>query len=384
MSKTILAVTEDLMRFHTTADRPVEIARAVQYVKDYFAGVPEITIREYESAGKPSLVISFDDSLAPDIMLVGHLDVVPAADELFVPRVEAGRLYGRGSCDMKSEIAVMLELMRDCAPTRPSVALMIGCDEESGGMNGVGYLVNTIGYRTRVALVPDGGESLEKVVLKSKGVLHITVSAAGHAAHGSRPWLGENAIEKLFGVYKEIHALFPATEDPERWYSTCVLGKFSGGIVVNQVPDSASCDIDIRFAEDIAPEALLARVRDCVGDAARVDLLCSGKYADTSFQNPYVQAYSAAVRDLLHTELTEEISHGATDGRFFSELGIPVITSRPLSDGQHTPNEWVSIESLEPFKKLYADAIKRFASLSQESDLSTSNLTVAAHEATLD
>ncbi len=360
MQKSIREITEDLIRIRTTADRPAEIARAVQYVKDYFADVDSIVIREYESGGKPSLVISYTETLTPDVMLVGHLDVVPAADELFEPRIKGTRMYGRGACDMKSEIAIMLQLMREFATTRPSIALMLGCDEEVGGINGVGYLVNTVGYRTRVALVPDGGESLEKVVLKSKGLLHITVSTTGRAAHGSRPWLGENAIEKLFEIYKKIHALFPASNDPDRWYSTCVLGKFSGGMVVNQVPDQASCDIDIRFAEDIMPDALLTRVRECVGAAASVELLCSGRYVTVPLENSYLQAYGAVVRELFHAELTEEITHGATDGRFFSELGIPVITSRPCSGEQHTPYEWVDLDSLDDFKKLYLDVVQRF------------------------
>ncbi|OGH60783.1 MAG: hypothetical protein A2848_02525, partial [Candidatus Magasanikbacteria bacterium RIFCSPHIGHO2_01_FULL_50_8] len=281
------------------------------------------------------------------------------------PRREGELLFGRGSCDMKSEVAIMMQLMREFAALsieqRPSIALMLGCDEEIGGTHGVGFLLNTIGYRCRVAFVPDGGESPDKVVLKSKGVLHVSVHARGRAVHGSRPWQGDNAIEKLFDAYKKIHALFPASDDPNNWYSTCVLGKFSGGIMVNQVPDFASCEIDIRFVEAVQPFAVLERVRAVVGDEAVVELMSCGGSTTVDWNNPFLTAYSEAVVNTLDAEMTEEITHGATDGRFFSELGIPVIISRPISGGQHTPDEWVNMNNLEVFLRLYRDAIERIS-----------------------
>lgn len=361
----ISKITEDLMRMKTTADRLYELQRAVQYVCDYFADLGDgVVVRRYESGGKPSVVIGFNDSLEPDSLLVGHLDVVPADDDFFEPRREGEVLRGRGSCDMKSEVAVMMLLMREYAllarEQRPPVALMLSCDEEIGGAHGVGYLVNTIGYRCRVALVPDGGESPDKIILKSKGVLHITAHARGRAAHGSRPWQGENAIEKLIAAYEKIHAMFPTIDDPDHWHSTCVIGKFNGGMMVNQVPDSASCEIDIRFVDDMQPQALLERVRECVAGDVDVQLMSCARGVATPLYEPHIAAYSAAVMNTLDTELSEEITHGATDGRFFSELGIPVIISRPVSGGQHTPEEWVDMVSLEKFMRLYRDAIDRF------------------------
>ncbi len=361
-AKSILRVTEDLIRIHSTADRTDELYHAIQYVADYFSDLPELVIHRYESNNKPSIVISFEETLEPQVMLVGHVDAVPAPDELFEPRYESGRLYARGACDMKSEVAVMMTLMRDfySASPRPSLALMLTSDEEINGNNGARYLLHDIGYRAKVALVPDGGAEPSRIILKSKGVLHLHIGVRGRAAHGSRPWLGKNAIEDLYALYEQIKTLFPPTDDPEHWHSTCIVGTISGGVATNQIPDFAECGIDIRFTEEHALVDILSKIRAFAPDAD-IEILSKGHPMFTSRSNQFVMLYEEAVRTLFNVpELQEEITHGATDGRFFAEFGIPVIVSRPVSDDQHSPNEWLDLASLEDFKRLYERAITLF------------------------
>ncbi len=364
MHKSILDITGDLIRIRSTADRPADLHTAVDYCATYFSDLPDIVIRRYEYNGKPSIVVSFDDAREFTVMMVGHLDVVPAALELFEPRIVDGQLLARGACDMKSEVAVMLEIMRDLHATgmRPSVALMLTTDEETSGRDGTGYLTREIGYRCRVALVPDSGETPEHIVLKSKGVLHLRIHARGLTAHGSRPWLGVNAIESLFETYQKIKALFPPTDDPDRWYSTCIIGTIAGGSATNQIPDCATGAIDIRFTEQYSLDELLEKIRAIAGDA-EIEILSTGAPMYTDMTNSFVMLYAEAVRGALGVDVAEEITHGATDGRFFAALGIPVITSRPCSGGQHSPSEWLDIASLGDFKKVYAGAIEKFLSV---------------------
>lgn len=371
MPKSLLHITEDLIRLHTTADRTDELRAALHYIENYFSDLPELVIRHYECNNKPSMVVSFTDTLTPDVMLVGHIDVVPADAELFEPCVEDGYLRGRGACDMKSEIAVMMELVREIyeAGERPSLALMLTSDEEVSGQDGVRYLIHEVGYRTRVALVPDGGESAESVILKNKGILHVRVTARGLAAHGSRPWIGRNAIDGLFEAYTAIQKLFPPTDDPNRWYSTCIMGTITGGTATNQIPDNATCTLDIRFTENYALDEIVEKITVLAGDYASVEIIASGEPMYTPPSNEFVMLYQEAVRSALGKEPFEEITHGAIDGRFFAELGIPVITSRPRSGGQHSASEWVDLASLHDFKNVYREAIRKF--------LSTENLTKA-------
>ncbi|PJE76791.1 hypothetical protein COV05_02645 [Candidatus Uhrbacteria bacterium CG10_big_fil_rev_8_21_14_0_10_48_16] len=359
----IISMTEDLVRMKTTADQPEELMRIMSYVESFFADTPNLIIKRYESGGKPSMVISTQETFAPDIMLVGHLDVVPASDDLFEPRYEGSKMFGRGVCDMKSECVVMMQILKNIAEqeTRPNMALMLTTDEEVGGFNGVNYLLSEVGYRCQVAIVPDGGQAPDDIVLMNKGILLIRLTAHGKTGHGSRPWLGENAIDRLLVAYEKIRAFIPhkATAD-DYWYHTCNIGVIHGGEAANQIPGEAMCDLDIRFTEETNVDELMAKVEEVVGDLAQVSVRVSGELIHTDEENPFVQTYVQCATEVLGTQPTFNKHCGSNDGRFFTSLGIPIIVSRPTSGDQHSPHEWLDTESLPVFQKIVEEAIKRF------------------------
>ena len=135
--KDVLEITRDLVAIRTTEDRSDELMSAINYCFDSCCN--DLFFRRYEKNNKPSLVISNHEGLDFDVLLVGHLDVVPAKAELFVPRIEGDIMYGRGVCDMKSECAVMLKMMNEISEqkTDKKIALMLTTDEEIGGFDGV-------------------------------------------------------------------------------------------------------------------------------------------------------------------------------------------------------------------------------------------------------
>ncbi len=363
MKESILRMTQDLVRIKTTADRPEELQRGIQYVEHFFQEVTGLFIKRYECEGKPSIVISTQDTLSPDIFLVGHLDVVPASDELFEPIYKGTKMFGRGVCDMKSECVVLMQLIKEIAQQadRPSVALMLTTDEEIGGLHGVSYLLNKIGYRSKIAIIPDGGQAPDDIVLENKGVLLLRMTAKGKTGHGSRPWLGENAIEKLLSAYARVRTLFPnQATATDFWYNTLNIGMISGGEAANQIPDSASCDLDIRFTPDVTAQALLEQIMACVGDGVSVELRVNGDPIFTDPKDSFVQMYASCVEESLGTPATFNKHCGSNDGRFFTSLGIPIIVSRPTSGDQHSPHEWLETESLVDFYQICLKAIEKF------------------------
>lgn len=101
----LIRLTCDLIRFETIADRPDQLQAAIDYVADYLADVPGIQIEKSCVADKPALVVTLQPTRSPRLMLNGHLDVVVGQPAQFVPEVRDGRIYGRGSQDMKGSIA---------------------------------------------------------------------------------------------------------------------------------------------------------------------------------------------------------------------------------------------------------------------------------------
>lgn len=355
-------MTEDLVRMKTTADRLEELTRSVDYVEKFFQG-SSVIIKRYESGGKPSIVISTQETLSPDIMLVGHLDVVPAPDELFEPRYEGNKMFGRGVCDMKSECVVLMQILKDLAAQEnpPNIALMLTTDEEIGGFDGVNHLVNDVGYRCQVAIVPDGGQAPDDIVLMNKGILLLRLTAHGKTGHGSRPWLGENAIDKILAAYNRVQTLIPAKATADDfWYHTCNIGLIQGGEAANQIAGEATCDLDIRYTEEITSKELLEKIEQVVGDLVEVSVRVSGEPIYTDQHDPFVKTYASCAQDVLGIHPTFNKHCGSNDGRFFTALGIPIIVSRPTSGDQHSPHEWLDMTSVSVFHEICARAIMAF------------------------
>lgn len=130
ISAEILEISKKLISFKTTKDNDAEITKCLDFIKNYFNPLivsGEIIANNYEKNGVLSIVFSNSDILTPDIILNGHIDVVDAKSEMFIPKIENGRLYGRGAADMKSEIAVMMICFKEAINKniKKSIALII-------------------------------------------------------------------------------------------------------------------------------------------------------------------------------------------------------------------------------------------------------------------
>jgi succinyl-diaminopimelate desuccinylase len=275
---------------------------------------------------------------------MSHIDVVDASDELFEPVEKNGKLYGRGSLDDKYAAALSMILFREhLYEARKEgrgqgdlpLGILITGDEEAGGFKGAKEALKRI--RTDFCIALDGG-NVRKIVTKEKGVLRLKLISRGKAAHGSRPWLGENAIEKLIEDYRSVKAFF-RDEDPEHWHKTINFGIVHAGKSANQVPDLAEAVWDIRYTEKEDLDALLQEIRGRIKGELSVEmkepLFLGG-------QSPYLELLLDISKD---TKLGFE--HGASDARFLQEHGMPGIVWGPDGDlSAHAYDEHVNLDSL--------------------------------------
>lgn len=359
MYKELVALTEELLRFRSTADQPDALNACADFIGDYFSGTG-LEVARSVANGIPSIVVS-KQTKTPTVFLCGHFDVVPGNNEQFVPRIVGDRLYGRGALDMKSGVAAMMLLMKACAATKHDVGLMLTGDEEQGGWHGTGRLVEE-GYRSRVAIIPDGGEAIHRMVMKEKGVMRVSLHATGRSAHGSVPWKGGNAIMSLARVLDRVHETFLSWDaHPEdRWASTINIGHIQGGVAVNQVPAEATARCDIRYIPEDQPEEIVARIRAVLpeGITATQDLLQPPVFvrADDPFVTPFADVVRAHGREPLPV-----FAHGSSDARFFAAHHIPVIMSQPDGAGHHGPEEWVHVPAIEEYYRVLEAYLDRVA-----------------------
>ena len=344
--KDLLDLTKDLIRFKSMHSRPDEINRCVDFIERFLKDVGA-TCKRIECDGVPSVAALPGPDFAP-VLLMSHLDVVDAPDALFEPVEKNGKLFGRGSFDDKYAAALSMILFREhlykaMKEGRTQADLPLGIlitgDEEAGGHKGAKEALKTI--RTDFCIALDGG-NVRKIVTKEKGVLRLKLISRGKAAHGSRPWLGENAIEKLFEDYQSIKTFF-SDEAPEHWHKTINFSIINAGKSANQVPDLAQALFDVRYTENDDVDALVKQLRGKIKGELMVEmkepLFLAGK-------SPYLDLLLDIAKD---TVLGFE--HGASDARFLKEQGMAGIVWG--ADGDLSAHAYDEHLNLDSFYELY-------------------------------
>src|SRR5688572_16361099 len=286
----------------------------------------------------------------------GHFDVVPGRTEQFVPRIEGDRMFGRGAYDMKGALASMMCALRDVTDQR-DVRVRFVCvpDEESEDIER-----RTSDDLVRRGLVGDfaitGEPTNLHVGIQAKGVLACRLTVHGRAAHGSTPWLGDNAVLKAIDVFRRIETLPFSRESSELFDRPSInLGRISGGDALNKVPDECQMVLDIRYLPNQDPGDILEQIRQ-ISDLEVVRTFIHPP-AHVSRTNPYVVALTQAVGRLTEGESMSVGRDGASDALSFLRAGIPAVEFGPAGAGHHGPEEWVSIASLGRYRQALTDFV---------------------------
>lgn len=349
----LLAQAEELIAIPSTADRPAALEAALEAVLGVVGD--GFVVRRFEAGGKPSALVHRAGT-GPHFRLVlnAHLDVVDAPDDLFRPRRSGGRLYGRGSHDMKVSALVMAHVFaeRAAAATVP-VALQLVTDEEVGGRDGTRY---QIGAGIGADFVVIGEQTGLAVVTASRGLLDVCLRATGRTAHGAYPWLGDNALVAVLRTIDALLARYPVP-DAEVWRTTVNVARIAtGNTAFNQVPADAQAWLDIRFPpgdEDLdnaSAEQIAGFLAGFCAPGVRVEIDHTSPPHHVDPNTPDVQALVRAARLAGYPgELIRK--HGSGDARYYSARGIDAVAFGIGGAGQHGPDEYAEIATIAPYHR---------------------------------
>ncbi len=349
-----LALAERLISYDSSHQDGIRSAAG--FVKGWLEA-RDIEVLDYEHDGLPVLSATVGASEGPTIILHGHIDVVPGREEQFVPRIDGDKLIGRGAYDMKGGLAAMMNAFVD-AKDAENVQVRFICtpDEES----------EEIEQRSTQSLVNEGfigdfaitGEPTDlHVGVQAKGVLVLRVEVAGRSAHGSTPWLGENAVLKAMEVLRTIESLPFSLQSTELFSRPSInLGRIKGGDVINRVPDSCTMDVDIRYLPGQDPGEILRQVAEI--DGVRVTRTFTWPPAIVADDNEFVLALRNAVGAVGGSESLSVGRDGASDAVCFLQGGIPAVEFGPVGGGHHGPDEWVSRSSLTLYRAALGNFIR--------------------------
>ncbi len=370
------------------AGEPYFEHRVTDYLQRYFEQLGVAWQRQPVAPWRDNILARFDGDEScgadgPVLVWEVHQDTVPAdgmSIDPWEPVVRDGRVYGRGSCDVKGGMACMLtafaRLVRTAPPGRPTVILACTVNEENG-FTGARELAGSwaAGGCPLVPKLPQGVIVAEptslNVVVAHKGVVRWRCHTHGRAAHSSQPESGENAIYRMGHVVTELEeyasTLAQHAADPRLGSPTLIVGTIRGGICVNAVPDLCTIELDRRLLpqEDPLParqaviDWLSRRLPVAVSSRLQHDspFLISHSLSDQS-PTRLARQLQQVIRELGPSAELIGVPYG-TDAPFFAQLGIPTVVFGPGSIAQaHTADEWVPIDQLQwAVEAFYGSAI---------------------------
>jgi len=282
---------------------------------------------------------------APQIALVGHLDTVRTQHD-GPPRVEGNRLYGPGAADMKSGLAIMIELVeRLDLPTLPCELTLIFYEREEGPFeeNRLGPILDTHPKLHELDLAICLEPSDNEMQLGAMGSVHATVTFVGRTAHSARPWQGDNALYKAAKLLLRLEQREPRDIELDGYVFREVITPtvIRGGGPRNVIPGEADLNVNYRFAPGRTPEEAFNELRELVGSECRIQATDLSPAGRPHAHHPYVQHLMTCGVNGVRSK------QAWTDVARFDAIGVPGVNLGPGTAAQaHQPNEYTEIDRL--------------------------------------
>jgi succinyl-diaminopimelate desuccinylase len=343
------------------------------WIKTFFKGL-SVEFLTVESGGFKSLIIKPENSKKPKVLGLGHIDVVPAEDEQYKMTEKDGWIYGRGVADMKLQNLVMIYsfLKLEKRGEGHNFWLALTSDEEVGGFNGGGAVARLLqenNQEPEIVFAPDGGHNFNFQETE-KGVAHFKVTAGGRSAHGSRPWLGDNALMKIIRFAMHMNELFPTPKDEQDWKPTFSFNKIISGSAANKIPDYAEALFDGRLTEIFTIKSFEDYVlKEASKFGVEAQLIAAGDVMHSPSKHPIAKDFMRIIESVTKTKPKPNKSSGASDARFFTHLGSIILMTNPVVTSLHETREATSTESVWMLQDIADQMIKKYACQAKESSL---------------
>jgi acetylornithine deacetylase len=383
MAQTSIGYLEKLIAFPTVSrDSNLEL---IEFVRSELESSGFLcAIVKSEDGRKANLFATIGPPGQPAILLSGHTDVVPVEGQAwtsdpFKLRRAGGRLYGRGSADMKGFIACTLAMARRTAGLKlhTPLSLAFSYDEEVGclGVRRLIDMMETMPTRPRFCIV--GEPTSLQVVTAHKGKIGMRVHCRGVEAHSALAPLAVNAvylaldvISEIRSIQREIAATGIKEGDYEVPYTTVHAGVIVGGEVINIVPNQCRFEYEIRYVPEDDPGKISSRIESAARRTAaearriseRADIAFTPVVSYPAMNTPSDSEVVNFMKSITGSNSTGKISFGTEGGLFQQRLGIPTVVCGPGNIAvAHKPDEYIEEVQIAQCDRVLARLLDRLS-----------------------
>jgi succinyl-diaminopimelate desuccinylase len=371
MSRVVDIACELIRRQSVTPDD----AGIQAYLAETFA-TNGFTVEHLNFGGVKNLWVTHGSG-SPVVVFDGHCDVVPAGpldawnSDPFEPTLKDGKIYGRGSADMKGPLAALCVALLDFVQANPDhagiVGLLVTSDEEGAAIDGTGRALKTLVNRGIVIDFAVVGEPTSEDVFGDmikvgrRGSISAKMTVIGKQGHVAYPHLADNPVHRLAPFLTELLAIRWDGGNSNFPPSTFQVSNIQAGTgATNVIPGSLTLDFNLRFNTELTSELIQTRITKM---AEAYMLNC--EFVWNASAQPFVTrdrtligAVSQAIAKETNRRPLEGTGGGTSDARFFAAHNIPVVEFGPLNTTIHAANECVGIDELEKCVRIYRTALE--------------------------
>lgn len=402
----LVSLAEELIGIDSQ-NPPGSTLEIVAFVERFAADLGLETERIVADEDRPNLLVSLPGRTETTLLYNGHLDTVPYDPDQWtydpLGERDGDRLYGRGATDMKGAIAAMLHALRAYVETGTeppvSIELALVSDEETAGPAGLAAVLERDRIDADACVIGETTCEADEhsVTVADKGSIWLTLTASGSAAHGSRPPLGENAIDRLFEAIADLRGwlaeysfdlddeIAPIVEESVSFYAprmgeetawqlftrpTVNVGTFEGGGTINQVPDSARAEFDVRLTAGVHTPSILSELEAILEEHPGVEIAdvswSVGSYEPVD--SPIVEATATTAEAVIQEPVYRRSATGGGDAKKLRNEGIPTVDFAFGTETAHAPDEYTTVDALRYNAEVYARLPHAFASNESSSE----------------
>lgn len=371
MGEETLILAQQLLSFDTM-NPPGNEAACVAFLAEWLTE-QGFSVRQHKfGEGRFNLIAGIaGHKRGKPLAFTGHLDTVPLGNQPwrydpFGKDIVAGRLYGRGSSDMKAAVAAfVVACVAQFAAIRAGygVLLVITGGEETG-CEGARALIDGERLPQPGALIV-GEPTANSPVIGHKGALWLRCETRGKTAHGAMPHLGINAIYLAADALGKIQHFSPGAPHPLMKQPTLNVGRITGGLNINSVPDCTQFDVDIRTAPNLQHAEICERLATTLGDTVTISTLVDLPAVLGTEAHEWIQLVYALAQPLHAEPLAARIVPYFTD----ASLLLPALGRPPciiLGPGEpamaHQTDEYIEVIKLAQCEQLYSALIAQWMS----------------------